>query len=1737
MNTPTLKASTLERHDLIGIDSRTKILGLLAVLAACGALLAWLSASALANGARLFTGTFGGASSTVTDPYPLGEAWSIAVDSSNGPSSGDVYVADTKYRRVEKFDSTGQFMFMFGGGVIAAAVEGVGDLTAGSKEVASVTTSERAFLPTEEVTGAGIPAGTHITGVGVGTLTLSNAATASGAKIALTVAEGAGNVANNEQQKVTLEHSPTGGSFRLTFTSATVEGVLSKGSAQVTGTHEASGVLHVGDVTGLASVGGQGDLTAGSSIVSKVIVGSGEGAFANGQMVEGRGIPAGTTIVAVGSETLTLSTPAIESRGKDRLVGRSTVAAIDAATGSFTLSSPSLSGGGSRSEEITTSETTTAIPYNASSSEVQQALESLAGIGAGNVSVTGTAGGPWTVEFKGPLLSDTDVPQLSADATALTPAGGQASVTTLLAGHSTPEVCETGCQPGSEGSTPGAFESEMSVAVDTSAGFSAGDVYVGERIKRGGSGATRAGVEGEGAVAKFDEEGHLLSGWGTGGQVESSGSAPLGAVQGVAVDPSGNVWIDGTGVHEGNLCPGSQGFCPGGRLFELKQEDTYVRDWDVFVNGNVVGQSGPLEVDREGHVYIDTQNFGRGGDVYEHTSTGEEIKQITASEFDSSPGAFAFDSSTDSIFQGTNTSGGSSVLYRYEASCQAGPFSQGCVPAETFSSSHFRNPSSQSGGLAVDPNAALDTLYDAQRGEVAMFSVETLPDVTTQPASGFTSTSATLNGAVNPEGGAITQCYFEWGEGEGSQYEHTVACEAPDAGEVGGGGAPVAVHAKISMQLGRTYHFRLVAANVNQLFEPTVGSDVVFGPPRIDSTSVAQVTTESATFQAQVDPRNVNVEYHFEYLTEAEYDENGESFKGAHPAVSVPVPDGSLGSGEADLLASRHVRGLVVHKAYRYRVVVHSRLAEGVEAVDGPTDSFTTWAGGSFGLPDGRQWEMVSSPGKEGALIEPIGEDWVIQAAANGGRMAYVARTATEADPQGTLVYQSVLATRGSGGGWSSHDLSVPHAAATTLSVGRGWEYRFFSEDLSRAIVQPFGTFVPCVSSQGEAQPCISPHASEQTAFLDGLYTGEGSREPCSSSCFTPLVTGAEGYANVPPHTTFGQLSAIFDESCPPSLMCGPMFLDATPDAGHVVLESYVPLTLSSAAGKGIPPKALYEWSEGRPPSEQLRLVSVLPGNAKGEALPAEEPVFGIKTENRNSRRAISDDGSRVVWGSGGHLYLRENATEPQSPLGSSGECLQAADACTVQLDAGLSGQASFQTANAQDTRIFFTEGGDLYVYEVQGGKPVALTKGGGLVGAVVGASEGGSSIYYAGGGALAPGAVEGKCGQGESCNLYVSHYGAGEWETPKLIAVLSGSDNTVWGGGGGLELKDLAARVSPNGRWLAFVSQRSLTGYDNSDALSGEPDDEVYEYDAEAESLTCASCNPTGSRPHGLEAERIETKSGGIAGGNLVTLSRWVGASLPGWTPNDVYGAIYQPRFLSDSGRLFMNAADALVSKDINGTEDVYEYEPEGAPGGERACGSSSASGSIVFKAARETEVEGRRLHEAAGCVGLISSGESPQESAFLDASETGSEVFFITTGKLSSEDVDSSYDVYDARECTQQSPCAPEPAARPGACTTETSCRPAPSPQPEIFGPSGSQTFSGPGNLAPSTPVAPVTKKAKPSTRKQKLSAALKACHRDRVKRKRKRCEKAALHRYGSAARSELSRTSNVNRGRRAK
>ena len=239
------------------------------------------------------------------------------------------------------------------------------------------------------------------------------------------------------------------------------------------------------------------------------------------------------------------------------------------------------------------------------------------------------------------------------------------------------------------------------------------------------------------------------------------------------------------------------------------------------------------------------------------------------------------------------------------------------------------------------------------------------------------------------------------------------------------------------------------------------------------------------------------------------------------------------------------------------------------------------------------------------------------------------------------------------------------------------------------------------------------------------------------------------------------------------------------------------------------------------------------------------------------------------------------------------------------------------------------------------------------------------------------------------------------------------------------------------------------------------------------------------------------------LAGGDRVWPgTQWIAANVPGWTLYTVGLSLYQSRYLSDSGRLFFNSSDALVPQDTNGNEDVYEYEPAGV--GDCSGASATFSGNV------------------GGCIGLISSGSAFGESGFLDASETGNDVFFLTTGRLVSSDVDTSLDVYDAHVCSTVAPCAITPPAQPPECGSASSCRAAPPAQPSIYGAPASATFSGAGNLAPVAPPSPGGKpvaKGRALTRAQKLTKALAVCHKQKRRKQRAGCERSARKKYGAA------------------
>jgi hypothetical protein len=321
----------------------------------------------------------------------------------------------------------------------------------------------------------------------------------------------------------------------------------------------------------------------------------------------------------------------------------------------------------------------------------------------------------------------------------------------------------------------------------------------------------------------------------------------------------------------------------------------------------------------------------------------------------------------------------------------------------------------------------------------------------------------------------------------------------------------------------------------------------------------------------------------------------------------------------------------------------------------------------------------------------------------------------------------------------------------------------------------------------------------------------------------------------------------------------------------------------------------------------------------------------GSESYGNNAWHAVSANGSRVYFtspggalGAVGVVYVRVNAEQPQSPMkvvNGKAECEVPADACTIDVSASQRTVADpdppqtarYWGASADGSRVFFTSkaeltedaytgpadnAANLYEYDLErpeGERLKDLTVDhadgeGAAVQGVAQISEDGSYVYFVADGALAGEAVAGKP------NLYVSHEGG----APKFIATLATGDSPTWEDEGvetdfssfGPEVNN--AVVAPDGTRLAFVSERSLTGYDNQEAP------EIYLYDAERNGLVCASCNPSGARPVGLSA---------LPSGRISI-------------------AEHRPRALLDDGALFFDSADALVPHASDGRQNVYEYE-----------------------------------------------------------------------------------------------------------------------------------------------------------------------------------------------------------------
>ena len=1216
-----------------------------------------------------------------------------------------------------------------------------------------------------------------------------------------------------------------------------------------------------------------------------------------------------------------------------------------------------------------------------------------------------------------------------------------------------------------------------------------------------------AGESGQGVVAVFGPGGKLQHTW-TGANTPSG---PFGFLTGVAADSSvglessGDVYVASSGPNvvdvfkpvAGGAEPAKvvaqlKGICPAmGATCGLAEQEEEANLFKGPTGVAVSGFNGDVLV-ADGSSVVD---------VFEPTLLGEYrfVRQLTGTPTGPSGAEVPFADVTALTVDAT-----SGDIYVSDNGARFAVVDE--FDLEGKYEGRLASSTASISGLAVD-SASGDVYVGHAHPEPNQAPVEVfganifVPNVTTTPASAPAVSAdgqidAVLNGAVNPAGQGAASCRFAWGTTEA--FGQFAACEPESIVE---GSTEVPVHTTLTgLAPDTSYSFRLQASNKNGTNPGDEGENQTFTTPGpgFGLESALSVSSSSATLEATIGPHGAPTSFYFQYSTSPEYSD----------AVDAPAAPGiPLGAGEEEVqVPSQHIQGLSGGTLYHYRVVAVSRLEVAgtptLVSFPGADHTFTTQAAsGGSSLPDGRQWEQVSPVDKHGAIPLSISEATGAQSSPSGDALGYIVSAPTEEGAQGNGEGVQILSSRGAAG-WSSEDISLPHSTPEGASGSGGHEYRFFSEDLSQAIVEPLGVEFASLAPQ------VFPPDTERTPYL--RYDATCSSN--SSSCFQPLLTEAPGYTDVPEGKAFGGGIGLRGQA---------EFMGATPDLTHVVISSKVPLTSTPTTGPG----ELYEWTAGKPAAEELRLISALPGPNDEPA--DNEAAFGHERrdgkETHGARHAISDDGTRIVWAeAGGHLYLRDTAKEETVQL----DVPEAA--CVADGKCG-DGEVNpeFQIASRNTSRIFFTDsqrltenasttGSDLYVCELVAGScaPRDLTppdpgQDADLRGSVLGASDDGSSVYYVANGVLDAGANPGNCVEGSEaeppnarCNLYVSHYDGTTWEAPRLVTILSGDDRPDWA----QQLPGLTARVSPNGQWLAFMSDLGLTGYDTRDAVSGEPDEEVYLYHAFAGGagrLVCASCDPSGARPLGTEYAKL---TGGLAGGNgLWTPNQWIAANIPGWSPYRAGAALYQSRFLSDQGRLFFNSGDALVSRDVNNNEDVYEFEPPGIGD----CSEATSSGVSTYSSS------------SGGCTSLISSGRAAGESGFLDASESGEDVFFLTNAPLAGTDTDAALDVYDAHVCSAIAPCL-NSSSSPPPCATADGCRAAPTPQPSIFGSPATATLSGAGNQA--TPPPPVASKLKVKalTRAQKLDKALKQCKRDKSKNKRVTCEKSAHHTYGAKPKS---------------
>lgn len=1318
------------------------------------------------------------------------------------------------------------------------------------------------------------------------------------------------------------------------------------------------------------------------------------------------------------------------------------------------------------------------------------------------------------------------------------------------------DTCTLSCKPGTKASTPGAFEHAQFLAIDQTTG----DVYVadtadnkvskfspegvlettwgtGGQVSNGsptlGTGALTEGSQRIEAVTTTSGEfavGQELTGEGlaTGttitelpepgvieigkpaGKTMTVSLTAVSAIAGIAVGATGTLYVMSTENPNRVLEFESN----GKSLSEVQLKRFAFRD------GLVVNAEGDL-FKADGGAQI--AEYGAAGGAQVRGLTPEGV--VEGSPGVENPGALTGGPEGGIYFTGVND-----TLEHYELNAGGevvepggGECKEECAP--TDSSAVGFVPS----GIGVAANGD-PLLLNAKEGEVGEYGpFVTVPNATTQAASERGPRSVTFNGIVNPEGLPVTECVFEYGTS--TAYGQKAPCEEPDAAEIV---SEEPVHAKVEgLTPGVTYHFRLLARNASDpspLTVPNPGADLsveTLPPPSIDSATVTGLSATAAVLNASIDPHEAVTEYHFEYDTRPYA--SGEAAHGTQF-------EGQLAAVEKDEAVHEAIAELLANRTYYWRVVASN--ASGVTTGVGHSFVYATEEGA--GLPDGRAYEMVSPDRKNGALLGDVsGLGLPTDVAADGQRVitsviqcfAGAAGCNAQQDDGIGSPYEF---TRTSGG-WVTTALSPP-ASALTPNAAFGYSAQagtaLFgvptgpSDEDDLYVREPSGKFVdvgpdtpPEDGAQGPHGGVMTAHEQAQTADFshfawDADYLWSSPFVEASGSSIHEVFEVAPGTAAKNRPLDVG-VSGGYEDGGNHNLIsdCGTNLGEARENGaapggtmsadGQTVYFTALPEVSGAPCPSGadgeVPVAEVFARVAGETAVAHTVAISEPSPSACGSGAGAAEVACRTAPAANAQFIAGSEDGSDALFTS--TQQLTDGASEDSNPgdsaaidnTGNGCAATTGANGCSLYLFEGV------RAEHASERRLVDVSEGE------------GVVAGGPRVQGVLAVSPGsaGEHVYFVAKGVLTPRerpgctaewAAAGRGGEA-AChavegaeNLYVYSQ---EAHSLGFVAAMSASDLSEWA----QEEAGLPANVTPDGRFLVFLSRADLTVDDTSRAGAYQ----VFRYDAVTGGLLRLSAGGGGFNDDGNRSSASVCTLGavGVVCSEDANVVRGKGASR-------------RDPSMSDSGsRVFFESPVALTTHalddvQIAGTtellgnsenmpiyaENVYEWES----GGVGACPADRVSGCVFLIS------DGRDVGLTRGPGPGCSAGSAV---CLLGSDASGDNVFLATTDALVASDTNTELDYYDAKVCEAASPCV-EASASVAGCAGEE-CHGLPSGSPGV--PSvPSASFNGSGNVTPPPAVKPVV-----LTRAEKLGKALKACHAKANKHKRVACEAVARKRYG--------------------